>query len=133
MSVERGVIRNRKRANQVRDYSGLRVGNITPTDLDGLIEYKRRGYVLLETKYQGAPLPKGQELAFERMVDDLQIVKPAIVIVSTHDTDDDIDMANTVVTRYRFRGKWHTPDDEITMGQLVQRFLHWLEFEYNAQ
>ena len=36
----RGVIQNRDRKKQIIDFSGLKYGKITPTDIDGLIEYK---------------------------------------------------------------------------------------------
>lgn len=130
---ERGAVYNRERATQVRDYTGLRFGNITPTDLDGLIEYKRAGYVLLEMKCEDATLPRGQELALERLTDDLQKVKPCILIISSHDALGDIDAANTKVRKFRFRGGWHMAEDGTTLGELVQRFLHWLELEHNVR
>jgi len=38
----RGKIEHRDRARQIRDFSNLRYGNITPTDIDGLIEYQNK-------------------------------------------------------------------------------------------
>jgi len=51
MPEVKGVIHAPQRATQLRDYSGLLFGNITPTDIDGLIEYKNIGYVIIELKY----------------------------------------------------------------------------------
>ena len=45
---ERGVITNRARARQIRDFSGLQIGTITPTDLDGLIEFHDECFIFCE-------------------------------------------------------------------------------------
>lgn len=122
---ERGVIRNRGYATQIRDFSGLRFGNITPTDVDGLIEYKGKGYVLIEIKYQGVQLPPGQRLALERLCDDLQRTKPTLLIIAVHDSDGDIDVAKTLVAEYRFKRKWRTRDG--TIRELIRAFLGHLD------
>ena len=41
MLAERGVIRNRQFAQQIRDFSGLRFGKITPTATDRLLEMSK--------------------------------------------------------------------------------------------
>jgi hypothetical protein len=47
---DRGVIRDVKYASEWRDYSGLCYGTITPTDLDGLIDFRNRLFILIEIK-----------------------------------------------------------------------------------
>ena len=126
MANERGAIRNRKYGTQVRDYRGVRFGNITPTDIDGLIEYRNLGYVLIETKYQDADLPYGQRLALERLCDDLQVVKPTLLVIASHDNaDGDIDVANAMVGAYRYKGEWKHIDK--TAGQLIAAFIGYLD------
>lgn len=130
MFNNRGAIHNRPRAKQLRDYSGLRFGKITPTDIDGLIEYKNKAYVILELKYGDTELPFGQRLALERLTDDLeQVGKPTLCIVATHDTHDcnkDIDAANTIVTKYRLKREWIplSPDLEVTTRTIIELFLN---------
>jgi len=51
----RGVIKYRGRARQIIDFRGLTYGNITPTDIDGLIEYKDKCILLIEIKHQSKP------------------------------------------------------------------------------
>lgn len=104
----RGKINNRQAAQQIRDFSGLRWKNITPTDIDGLIEYQGRGFIFIETKFGDAKLPYGQRLALARLVDGLS--KPSICLITRHTTrpEDDIDMANSIVTEYYWHGKWTT-------------------------
>ncbi len=123
--THRGIIRNRQYGTQVRDFSGLRFENITPTDLDGLIEYKDRGYVLIETKYRNGELPDGQRQALERLCDDLQRIKPTLLIIASHETDGDINVAETSVAEYRFKRKWRVRKG--TTKQLITAFLRRLD------
>jgi glycerophosphoryl diester phosphodiesterase len=130
-AVPRGVIRNREYGTQVRDFSGLRFGKITPTDIDGLIEYQNKGYVFIETKYKDAKLPRGQELALERLCDDLQNTKPTLLIIASHETEGDIDVAETIVARYRFKGEWSRCRG--TTGRLVAAFIGHLDKLWNRE
>jgi len=127
---ERGEIVNRNRAKQLRNFNGLRFGNITPTDIDGMIEYKNKCYVIMETKYADTPILYGQELALVRMCDDLHNAgKPTIGIISSHqisNPEEDIDMAETIVERFRYENKWHGGEGATTKD-LVIRFLSWME------
>jgi hypothetical protein len=129
--MERGKARNKDHTTQERDYSGLRFGNITPTDLDGMIEYHNIGYVYLEYKFQDADLPHGQALALERQCDDMSKVKPVLGIIASHTNlpEEPIDGANAIVSRFRFNHKWTMPMTTTTTKELVGRFLHWLDFE----
>ena len=69
----RGAIQFRERRKQIIDFSGLRVGNITPTDCDGLIEYHNKAYILFEIKHRDAKVPEGQLKALVRSVDDFKL------------------------------------------------------------
>lgn len=119
--MERGVIRNREWATKIRDFSGLRFGNITPTDLDGMIEYKNKCFIFYESKFNGADMPFGQRLAFERMIDDHN--KPAILFVTKHNTEGDIDFANTIVQKYYFRKRWHEIEERTTLREATDKFI----------
>lgn len=57
------LIRNRFRAKQLIDFGGLQYEQITPTDIDGLIEYRNIAYIIYEFKYADAEMPFGQRLA----------------------------------------------------------------------
>ena len=114
--VERGVIRNRKFAGQLRDFSGLRFGSITPTDMDGWIDFSNRLFVFIEAKHGNARMPYGQELALARLTDACHSPprRRAIALVCRHESEGDIDFAGLPVTRYRWCGKWH--DDHRGIG-----------------
>lgn len=120
---ERGKIINRERAKQLNDFTGLRFGNITPTDIDAAIEYHNQAYVIIEAKVQGNDLPSGQEIALVRMCDDLQFRKPTILIVANHNTpvDTDVDLSTARVAKVRYKGKWIIRDT--TVRELVEKFL----------
>lgn len=122
--VLRGVIRHRDRAQQILDYSGLTYGSITPTDIDGLIEFKNKAFLWLEFKHQGKPdLDRGQELAFERLC--MNTKKPTLLLVALHNepVERDIYAADCIVHRYLWRGEWTFPVNPITVKQMVDRFF----------
>jgi len=107
-------------------------GTITPTDIDGLIEYHDKAYIIIEVKLEGTAIPRGQELALERLADDLRRNgKPAIFILAEHyvwDVDEPIDVAGAIVIKYRVQGAWHPQKDPPERVKcLIQRFLDWVD------
>jgi hypothetical protein len=125
----RGKIRNKSLARILRDYSGLRIGAITPTDLDGYFEINNKHFVFIEIKYHDAAMPYGQRLALERMVDAIAAGgKLSILILATHnvsaESDIEIDVASCNVTAIKFGGdKWRYYDDNYRVKQCVDDFL----------
>ena len=101
MSQVRGKINNPARAKQLHDFTGLRFKNITPTDIDGFVEFKDTLFVLMEAKFNGAELPYGQRLAIERLCKALQKAgKITAALVLTHNAyvDEEINFAGCVVS-----------------------------------
>lgn len=126
--MRRGEIRNVARSQQVNNFKYLRYGKITPTDLDGLIEYKDLAYVLIEVKYQDAPLPFGQRLALKRMVKDLSFNKKAIAIVCEHNitnAEEQVDVANCDVREIILSDEmtWRKTRDVMKVKELIDSFL----------
>lgn len=124
----RGAIQNRERARQIIDFSGVRFGNITPTDIDGMIEYHNVAFVFYELKLKGAKMPYGQELALSRM--SKRLGDRAVVFLCEHDVDDaskDIPAAKTIVRRLCWCGEWHDCKPGITLLEYTQRFLNWID------
>lgn len=108
-NTERGKIRNRDAGKQIIDYSGLRYNNITPTDIDGLIEFKGKAFIFYEFKYGGAPMPLGQKIALTRLVDAIQKGgTPAALILCSHNNpaSEDIDAANAIAKSIYWKGSW---------------------------
>lgn len=124
--MQRGVIRNRENALQIRDFSGLQFGTITPTDIDMYIEYHDKLFILAEAKYKNTILPDGQNLAILRLVKDHK--KPTIYFIVEHDTEipGDIDFANTTVRLwYTNMNGWGMPDNgkSITLREAADMFI----------
>jgi hypothetical protein len=131
----RGQIEFAARAKQINDFSGLRYGNITPTDIDGVIEYKNKAYVWIETKYLEKSLPHGQRLCIARLVDDADKAgKEAIAIIvehAVHNPAMSIPVAECYV-REMYWGrekKWRKLSQGHSTRQIIDKFLGMVEKE----
>jgi hypothetical protein len=105
---KRGEIRNREMGIQIRDYSGLRWEKITPTDIDGFLDFGGRLFIIIELKYEDADMPNGQKLALERICDACQKggAESYILIGSHSNATGDIDGANATVIECYYKGRW---------------------------
>lgn len=148
--VKRGQIRNRQLAMQIRDFSGVCYGKISPTDIDGFLEFGDKLYVFIEGKQIGAPLSFGQGLALARLTDACHCPpkRYAVAIIVDYpliseDIDDaaatkcainpnrhcplsikDIDYAAAFVRSYRWGGEWRQPlQKDISLKTAIDRFL----------
>lgn len=134
---ERGKIVNRIRAQQQIDFSGIRIPGtrITPTDLDGVIEYHDKLWVGIEIKYAGEEVQPGQRIAFERMAHDLNAAgKSVLFLIADHHTDavtEDVDAGAAKVRAFTSSGKrWRYPAEEgwsTTVKELIEDFLAYME------
>ena len=127
--VERGKIRNREFASTLRDFAGLRWGSITPTDIDGFLDFGNKAFVFIESKHENGTLRGGQKLALERLVDSVSV--PAILIVAKHNAGagDDIDLGANFVTQYRLKGKWQKPKEQISVRSAIEAFLAFVQLK----
>lgn len=125
--MDRGIIENRERAQQIIDFSDIRYGNCTPTDLDGFIELNGEVFVFFEYKFSDKEMSYGQKLALERLVDIVGDTKPAILIIAQHfeSIEQDIDGGNAKVVMIRTGRKWITDWVEgKTVREVVDTFLN---------
>jgi len=109
--TERGDIKHRDRAKQINSFAGLiRRRNITPTDVDGLIEYNGNVFIMLEGKYGDAELPKGQRMALENLANAiLDGKKKVVIIVYRHyiqNSNQDVIVSEQFVSDVYFDRKW---------------------------
>lgn len=108
----RGKIRNKEFASQIKDFSGLRYGKITPTDIDAALEFSNKIYIFIESKFQSSMLPLGQKLCLTRMVDSVQSKnKHALLIICDHECNpgEEIDIAHCKVREWYCFGSWKKP------------------------
>lgn len=120
-------IKNHDRAGQVIDFSGLRYGkSIRPTDMDGCLEYHNTAFVFFEMKYGGAPLPVGQRILFEHLIDSLtKANRKAAVFVCRHSVTDpkqDILAEKTIVTNCLCNNGWKLNGVK-TLGECLESWL----------
>ncbi len=128
--LERGKIGNVARATQLRDFSGLRFARgITPTDVDCMLEFDNKAYVLIEAKSNGAEVPYGQRTALSRYINDFhldRVEKKAVLIIATHNIppDQPIPFADIEVLEVFEHGQWET---KRYRGRKVRQFIvEWL-------
>lgn len=111
-------------------FDGLQLdSNVTPMDLDGLIEYHDRKIMLFEVKLGKTPVPYGEKTALERMVNNFyKAGKDAIAVVAEHqvfDTKEDVIVKDCLV-RELYYGKekyWRAPKRMMTVEMLTNSFL----------
>ena len=124
--IERGKIRNKEHV-PVKDYSGLQYGKITPTDIDGFMDFGNKTFIFIEPKYGTGVIPFGQKLALERLCDACESSdRASAVIVARYNTKTgEIDVAPLPVSEYRIQNKWHIPSREITVRQAIDTLIAW--------
>lgn len=107
---KRGKIVNPARKQQLIDYSGIRYGKITPTDIDGFFEMINELFIFYEFKYMDTEFPRGQKMALERLIDVIQDGgMQAVLLICRHDvhnTDQEIIAADCIVDEYRYNKIW---------------------------
>lgn len=126
----RGKIQYRDRSRQIIDYYKVRYGNITPTDMDGFIEYKDKAFVFYEFKLEGASVPRGQELALIRLVNMANKAgKSAVLFICRHnvrDPEQDIDAASSIVEKIYWDNHWHKGSNK-TVKEQTDSFIQWID------
>jgi hypothetical protein len=126
----RGKIQFRDRAKQIIDFSGIRYQQITPTDIDGLIEYRDTAFLVYEYKLEGAKMPYGQELALTRLVDSLQKSgKIAALLLCKHDVrdpNDDINGADAKVIKIYYCKNWYSDMKRRTVKEVTNSFIEFV-------
>lgn len=126
---DRGKILNPVFSNQVIDYSNMKLGKITPTNIDGYMDIKGKGHWFYEAKYGDSKPRRGQVLAFERLAD--ATAPFSIYIIGSHECPStaSIMASETVVTNVRFLKKWIQPKEKLTTKVLTEMFVNYLKNE----
>lgn len=123
---ERGKIRNREFAQQIKDFSGLWFGKITPTDIDAFLDFGDNIFIFIETKHGTSPLPYGQKLALERLCDASVVAgKTSVALIAHHQIPGDIDVAKLLVDEIRMNKKWRKPNKIMNVREAIDIFLQW--------
>ena len=116
------LIRNSKQVKQVIDFTGIQNGKIHPSDIDFVFEFDNRVLILGEVKRYNNPIPKGQQLLLERIIDKWGEYGIAIKVEHNFQNDDEnIPLKECKVTSYYNKGEW----------QLVETHFNFKEFINN--
>lgn len=128
---DRGEFKYKDRAKQLFSFGGMvRRRGITPTDLDGLIDYNGKAFVLLEGKFVGAPFLRGQKMALENIVDALYKSEiEAILLLFNHTVppEEMVKVAEQKVIMYYYENAWREPKQETTVLDAIEMFEKWCD------
>ena len=136
MSVVDGFesIRNHARAKQLVSFDGMVVGKrMWPTDIDAVIDWKDRAWLIFEVKHGSKDVPLGQRLALERLVhDSWRGGKPAVAAIVEHDVDDasqDVRLADCNVRAVLpcDKDEWRPPMRQMTARELTNAVIRYVD------
>lgn len=128
----RGRLRNAGQWAIERDYSGVRIGSATPSDIDGCLEIKNRLFIFYEFKHGNGQLPTGQRVMLERIVDALTASgKVAAVVVGSHEQTPGnvIECDSVKVSLVYVQGKWFDYSQRDVTVQKATDELYQLAFK----
>lgn len=130
-AVKENRIFNEEAFNQVLSFEGMDYDNgIHPTDMDGVIEYGDKAYVLYEVKHDGVDLRYAQRTYLERTVRDYaKAGKEALAIVADHQGKDPKekvllkDCMVREVLHSKTPDRWQNPVKPTTCLEMTDWFL----------
>ena len=129
MEEVRGRILFKDRKRQIFTFENMQYGSITPTDIDGSMDYHGDVFWFAEFKHRDAPMKDGQRKHLEYLVERLSEAGcEAIAMIATHDIDDphdDVDADLCLVREEFYNGKWHKMASGVhrTVKEATDNFL----------
>lgn len=126
----RGIIQDPKNFHQKVLFGGMKYGKCMPTDIDAAMEFGGKALILYELKYGNAPVPKGQMLLLQRIIDAWQQDgKQAVLFICRHKTPSgqDIELRNSIVTDVYYQGQMRKPQKQKTAEEQTMSFLRFAE------
>jgi hypothetical protein len=138
---ERGTIKylNRYKQSKLISYEGMvRRRNITPTDIDGFIDYNGRVFIWLEGKLIDKNLDFGQELALMHLV---QMAKDAgrfacVIVFYFLDPEDSIIVAKDKYVYKTYDSislEWKEPKNPVTLLRYIEQIESYCENKLGIQ
>jgi hypothetical protein len=122
----RGKIKYPDRYKQLISYEGLeRHRHITPTDLDGIIDYRGNAFIIIECKLEYKEIDLGQKMAIENLINSLsEAGKMAICYIIRHNLPSEkiIIAKDCLVSDSYFQGKWRYYTDRKTLLNYIISF-----------
>lgn len=135
MTGDVGKIRYPRRASQQIDYSGVRFGNATPSNVDGFLELDDHFFIIFEYKHASASkMSVGQRMMIERVCDAIHArTSPpsyCVAIVAQHNAGigEEIDGANARALGVRWKGQWINVSKTNTTAMDQAKIYHHIAF-----
>jgi len=129
LDEDRGKIKYIKRYKQLISYEGLeRLRKITPTDIDGLIDYNGNAFIFLEAKLEGKEIDYGQKLALENLINGLnESGHPACCLIFRHNKEPEelIIAKDCIVSEIYYQGKWRYYNKKNVLYYIKEFEKHW--------
>ena len=124
--AERGKFRSIEYGLERADFSGLRFGTITPTDIDAFVEFEGRAFIFIETKHGAVEMPRGQQLAIERACEKIQAGGAQALALVVHKQGDTAgptyEIGRLPVVLVWRPGGWRPPTRQITAREAIENF-----------
>lgn len=107
-------IKHINRIRQPISFEGINFGKMFPSDVDAMIEYRNKAYVIVEVKGEGAKVSAGQRIMLERLAIDTGANKDSIVLVVEHNVNNTMQpvrLEECIVRElfYSKENKWRLP------------------------
>jgi hypothetical protein len=119
---EKGEIRNKDIARNLVLYKGMRWENITPTDIDGCIDFQDKVFIFFEVKHGKTNVTVGQKILLERLVNRINKSGAfAYALICKHFIDGDVTLKECIV-HHVYNGQWSCIREKgITVEESVKR------------
>ena len=130
--ASRGTFQNEEYAKQLVSFEGMRFrgrdgkNNVTPTDIDGLVQLDNENCVIFfELKHKDG-MPRGQLLALQDVCDAVEAGgRNSIVFLATHGTPagQTIAAKDAETRTYYWRGEWRDIKPPKTLYEAINQFI----------
>lgn len=141
--LNRGIYQSEEYAKQLVSFEGMTfMGstgqlNVTPTDVDGLIQLdKENAFIFFEIKHGDPRMPSGQARALTKTVDViLKGGSKAVLFLATHNNSigTNVLAKDTIVARYYSSFGWRSIEDKNwTLKQCIDAYIKILKKKEEA-
>ena len=118
------LIKFPERNSQIIDFAGLnRRRGITPTDIDGFIDYGGNAFIYFDAKIDGVPVSKGQRMAYENIVNSHRKAgNRAVAFIFRHNTphEESVIASEGIVDEIYTTSGWEKRKDRQTVIELIE-------------
>jgi hypothetical protein len=113
------AINNPDGVKQKFDFTGLRVGTGSATDIDASADYHGQVFFFFDAKYGNTPLSEGQRKHYEALCNRIQGMSIAMVLEHNVPPPAFITLIDCKVRSFYWGGKWQTPKRETRPQEII--------------